>query len=78
MPKFRPGNYVNAEFKDDGTGERGWMWVARDSCDEGAGVLFGRLDNEPLLDNALRVGDELAASFERVVEQRTAWKFEGR
>jgi hypothetical protein len=36
------------------------MWVVVDSCDDEAGVLFGRLDNEPLLGTALHVGDKLA------------------
>jgi len=45
-------------------------------ADDDAGVLFGRLDNEPLLADALRVGDEHAVSFERVVEHRKAWEFQ--
>jgi hypothetical protein len=52
------------------------MWVLVDSCGDEAGVLFGRLDNEPLLGTALHVGDELAVSYERVVEHRKASEFE--
>jgi hypothetical protein len=40
------------------------MWVEVDSCAGGACVLFGRLDNEPLLGTGLRVGDELAMSYD--------------
>ena len=47
-----------------------------DSCDDGAGVLFGRLDNEPLLGTGLHVGDELAVSYDKVVEHRKASEFE--
>jgi hypothetical protein len=75
MPKFQPGDYVKAEFRDEASGER--MWVVVDSCDDEEGVLFGRLDNEPLLGTGLHVGDELAVSYDKVVEQRTAWEFEG-
>jgi hypothetical protein len=50
--------------------------IFRDNCDDGTGVLFGRLDNEPVLDNALMAGDELAVSYERVVEHRKAWEFQ--
>jgi len=52
------------------------MWVQVDSCDDKAGVLFGRLDNEPLLGASLHVGDELAVSYDKVVEHRKASEFE--
>ena len=76
MAKYQPGDYVKAEFKDDGTGESEWMWVQVGSCDDGEGVLFGRLDNEPLLDKNLHMGDEIAVSYEKVVEHRKASDFE--
>ena len=75
MPRFRPGDYVKAEFKDEGTGESERMWVVVDSCDDEAGILFGRLDNEPLLGTGLHVGDELAVSYGKVVEHRKASEF---
>jgi hypothetical protein len=37
--------------------------------------VFGRLDNEPLLGTGLHVGDELAVSYEKVVEHREASDF---
>ena len=75
MPRFQPGDYVKAEFKDDVTGESERMWVLVHSCDDEARVLFGRLDNEPLLDTFLHVGDELAVRY-KVVEHRKASDFE--
>jgi len=41
MPRFQPGDYVKAEFKDDVTGESERMWVVVDSCDNEEG--FPRL-----------------------------------
>ncbi len=76
MPKFQQGDYVKAEFKDEETGECEWMWVVVDSCDDGEGVLFGRLDNEPVVGTGLRVGDEIAVSYEKVVEHMKAKDFE--
>ena len=76
MPRFQPGDYAKAEFKDEGTGESEWMWVVVDSCDDEAGVLFGRLDNEPLLGTTLQVGDEIAVSYGKVVEHSKASDFE--
>ena len=76
MAKYQPGDYVKAEFKDEETGETEWMWVVVDSCDDEEGVLFGRLDNEPVVGTGLHVGDELAVSYEKVVEHRKAKDFE--
>jgi hypothetical protein len=76
MARFQPGDFVKAEFKDEASGESERMWVVVDSCDDEAGVLFGRLDNEPLLDKNLHVGDQLAVSYGKVVEHRKASDFE--
>jgi len=76
MPKFQPGDYVKAEFQDEVAGESEWMWVQVDSCDDEAGLLFGRLDNEPLLGSALHVGDELAVSYKKIIEHRKASDFQ--
>ena len=50
--------------------------VVVDSCDDEAGVIFGKLDNEPVVGTGLRLGDELAVSYEKVVEHRKAKDFE--
>jgi len=50
---------------DEAADESEWMWVQVDSCDDEAGLLFGRLDSEPLLGSALHVGDGLAVSYKR-------------
>jgi hypothetical protein len=76
MPRFQPGDYAKAEFKDEGTGESEWMWVVVNSCDDEEGVLFWRLDNEPLLGTGLRVGDEIAISYKKIVGYRKASDFE--
>lgn len=39
-------------------------------------LLFGRLDNEPLLGTALHENDELAVGYEKIVEHRKASEFE--
>jgi uncharacterized protein YegJ (DUF2314 family) len=75
MPRFQPGDYVKAEFKDDVTGGSERMWVVVDSCDDDAAVLFGRLDNEPVVGTGLHVGDEIAVSYEKIVEHRKASEF---
>ncbi len=63
------------EFKDEDTGDSEWVWGVVDSCDDEEGVLFGRLDNEPMAGTGLRLGGELAVSYEKVVEHRKASDF---
>jgi len=76
MAKCQPGDYARAEFNHEDTGESEWMWVVVDSCDDGERVLFGRLDNEPVVGTGLRLGDELAVSYQKVVEHGKAKEFE--
>jgi uncharacterized protein YegJ (DUF2314 family) len=76
VPKFHSGDYVKAEFKGDVTGESEWMWVVVDSCDDRAGVLFGRLDNQPLRRTRLHLGDEVSVSYDKVVEHRKVPEFD--
>lgn len=41
-----------------------------ESCDDEAGILYGKLDSVPLLGTALGLGYELPVSCEKVVEHR--------
>jgi len=68
MGRFASGDYVKVEFKDETSGESEWMWVqVRESNDEER-VLFGKLDNEPIVNTELRLGMEIAVSYDLVRE----------
>jgi len=76
MQTYQPGDYVKAEFKDERTQESEWMWVRVDSADDEKRVLFGRLDNEPVVfGDRVRVGQRLAISYDNVREHRKASEF---
>ena len=68
------------EFPDETTGIGEWMWVRVDRCDEKERLVFGTLDNEPLNDCAgkLKVGSELAISYDLIREHKTAVEFSPR
>ena len=68
MRMYEPGDYVKVEFKDEQTGESEWMWVKIDRADDVQRILFGRLDNEPIANIHLRLGMELAVSYDNVRE----------
>jgi hypothetical protein len=46
---YQPGDYVKVEFRDDITGESEWMWVKVEHADDEEEVVFGQLDNEPIV-----------------------------
>ena len=39
MPRFQPGDYIKAELRDKACGEREWMWVVVDFCNDETSVL---------------------------------------
>lgn len=75
MSKYEPGDFVKAEFRDEQTGESEWMWVKVDHCDDDLRVVFGTLDNEPLVNAGLRLGQELAVSYAVIQEHIIASAF---
>jgi len=70
MSKYQAGDYVKVEFKEDSTGESEWMWVKIEHADDGERVVFGQLDNEPVVNKGLRRGMELAVSYDNIREHR--------
>jgi uncharacterized protein YegJ (DUF2314 family) len=75
MANYEPGDYVKAEFRDDRTDESEWMWIKVDRADDAARVVFGRLDNEPLINTDLRLGEEIAVSYDLIREHMKASAF---
>ena len=68
MGPIEPGDFVKAEFLNEATGEREWMWVKVDRADDGKRVIFGKLDTEPIVNRDLRLGMELAVSYDNIRE----------
>ena len=72
MARFDRGDYVKVEFDSavqDLPGE--WMWVRVHRCDEERQVVFGTLDNEPVVNSEdLHLGEKLAIHYGKVREHR--------
>ena len=52
------------------------MWVRVQRCDEGRQLLFGVLDNEPVVNSEdLQLGQELAISYSQIREHKKPWEF---
>lgn len=77
MAQYDPGDYVKVEFAGGDQGLPGeWMWVRVHHCDEERELLFGTVDNEPIVTpQYLQLGQELAISFRQIREHRKPWQF---
>ena len=77
MAKYKSGDYLKVEFRDDQTGESEWMRVRVDSCDDEKQIVFGQLDSVPALDygRKLKLGSQLAVSYGNIREHRTTSEF---
>jgi hypothetical protein len=77
MSIYEPGDYVKVEFKDESDPIGEWMWVRVESCDDARRLLFGTLDNAPVMDygDKLELGSRLAISYDKIREHRKAAEF---
>jgi len=75
MGQYRQGDFVKVEIRDESSGESEWLWVLVDDSDDEKRMVFGRLDNEPIVHTNMRLGMELAVSYENIRDHRTATSF---
>lgn len=70
MTNYRRGDHVKIELADLSSGQKEWVWVEVDYADDVRQLVFGRLDNEPVVNTDVGLGVEVAVSFEKIVEHR--------
>jgi hypothetical protein len=77
VPQYDKGDYVKVEFTSENPNFPGeWMWVRVHHCDEERQLLFGTLDNEPVVDTRdFEIGQQLAVAYGQVREHRKPWEF---
>jgi hypothetical protein len=77
VPEYQAGDYVKVEFvAENEVLPSEWMWVRVHRCDEEHKLLFGTLDNEPIVKpEDLELGQELAISYSQIREHRKPWEF---
>jgi hypothetical protein len=76
MPSYAPGDYVKVEFRDEATGIGEWMWVRVERCDDKERLVFGTLHNAADYGRKVKLGSELAASYDQIREHKTAAEFQ--
>ena len=78
MATYHAGDYVKVELRDEVNKETEWLWVKVDGCDEENRVVFGRLDNRPLLGtDKLRLGQQIAVTFDRIRQHKRSFDVSG-
>jgi hypothetical protein len=77
VARYDRGDYVKVEFESEVRGlPAEWMWVRVQRCDEERQVVFGTLDNEPVVNSEdLQLGQELAIEYAKVREHKKPWEF---
>jgi hypothetical protein len=78
MSTYEPDDLIKVEFSDQQPGVGEWMWVRVRRSDAERQLVFGVLLNEALnnTDGKLRVGSELAISFDNIREHRKPYEFD--
>jgi hypothetical protein len=77
MATYECDDYIKAEIVDEATKESEWLWVRVDHCDDKDGLIFGTLDNVPVANTDLRLGQHIAVSYKNIREHRKASEFPG-
>ena len=73
MPsRYKAGDFVQVEVVDEATEESELLWVKVSDSDDERRVVFGKLDNKPIVHTNMRLGMELAVSYNYVRDHRTA------
>ena len=66
MAAYSFGDLIKVKVCYGSTGEVEWMWMRVNSCDNVNRVVLCQPDNIPLLNTELRVGQQLAVSFDKI------------
>lgn len=70
MGKYKKGDHVKIEVEDKQFGVDEWMWLLVEDSDDEKRLVFGRLDNEPINNPEMRLGQQLAVSYDKVRDHR--------
>ena len=70
MGKYQKGDLVKIEVKDETSPIGEWMWMLVEDSDDDRQLIFGHLDNEPIDNPDMALGQKLAVSYANVREHR--------
>ena len=78
LAELNPGKNLDTSgerIPDERSGDAEWMWFRVDSGDQARCVVFGASDSEPIVMTGLRLGRQLAVSYDNIRDHRTPASF---
>jgi len=78
MSRYHPGSFIKAVFEDEKSGESEWMFAKVERAHDALRVIFGRVESEPIASPDLKLGMELAVSYDNIRDHRTPTSFNRR
>lgn len=70
MGTYKRGEHVKIEVVNENSAEREWMWLLVDDSDDQRQLVFGRLDQQPIINTDMHLGQELAVSYEKIRDHK--------
>jgi uncharacterized protein YegJ (DUF2314 family) len=70
MGRYQSGDHVKFEVVNEQSGESEWLWLSVERSEDESGIVFGTLDSQPVVMTDMRVGQDLAISYDKVRDHR--------
>lgn len=70
MGMYQKGDHVKIEVEDKQFGVGEWIWMLVEGSDDEKRLVFGRLDNEPISADNMKLGQRLAVSYDKIRDHR--------
>lgn len=70
MGKYAKGDHVKIEVQNEISGEVEWLWLSVDDSDDIRQIVFGKLDNEPIVNTDMRLGQQLAVRYDKIRDHK--------
>jgi len=71
MGRYKKGDHVKIEVASDPPdGPTEWMWMLVEDSNDAQRLVYGRLDNEPIVNSDMKLGSELAVSYDKIRDHR--------
>jgi uncharacterized protein YegJ (DUF2314 family) len=70
MGTYNKGDHVKIEVKGENSPVGEWLWMLVEDSDDERRLVFGRLDNEPIDNPDMNLGQDLAVSYDKIRDHR--------
>jgi uncharacterized protein YegJ (DUF2314 family) len=70
LGRYKKGDHVKIEVEDKEFGASEWMWMLVEDSDDEQRLVFGELDNEPIANSDVKLGQRLAVSYDKIRDHR--------